>query len=47
MNMLRFSKKLLVDVKAKYSSLDFKLLDVRDREPVRRSIRLGDDFDWL
>ena len=48
--MIFQKKTLLVDVivKAKYLFLDIKLLHVRQsREPVRRCVRLGDDFDWL
>ena len=37
-----------MDVKAKYLFLEIKFLDMRKSwEPVRSSMRLGDDFDWL
>jgi len=36
-----------MDAKAKYLKLDIKLLDVRVGEPVRCSMSLEDNFNWL
>ena len=49
--MLRFfgKKRLLVNVRSKYLFLDILIIVRVNRvgDPGRRSIRLGDNFDWL